>query len=136
MKQTWTTIQLIFSGLGAYIGYFLGGWDGFLYALVAFVAVDYLTGVMVAILERRLSSDVGFRGIFKKVMIFVLVAVAHTIDSQILGDGSAVRTAVIFFYLSNEGISILENATIIGLPIPQKLQDALAQLSSKTRGDR
>ena len=135
MKQTWTTIQLIFSGAGAYIGYFLGGWDGFLYALVAFVAVDYLTGVMVAILERRLSSDVGFRGIFKKVMIFTLVAVAHTIDSQILGDGSAVRTAVIFFYLSNEGISILENATIIGLPIPQKLQDALAHLSSKAKGD-
>ncbi len=135
MKQTWTTIQLVFSGVGAYLGYFLGGWDGFLYALVAFVAVDYLTGVMVAILERKLSSDIGFRGIFKKVMIFALVAVAHTIDSQILGDGSAIRTAVIFFYISNEGISILENAAIIGLPIPQKLQDVLAQLSTKTKED-
>ncbi len=133
MKHTWTTIQLVFSGVGAYLGYFLGGWDGFLYALVAFVAVDYLTGVMVAILERKLSSDIGFRGIFKKVMIFALVAVAHTIDSQILGEGSAIRTAVIFFYISNEGISILENAAIIGLPIPQKLQDVLAQLSTKTK---
>lgn len=128
MKETWITIQLIFAGFGASIGYFLGGWDGFLYALVGFVAVDYLTGVMVAILERRLSSDVGFRGIFKKVMIFTLVAVAHTIDSQILGDGSVVRTAVIFFYLSNEGVSILENASNIGLPIPEKLKNALAQL--------
>ena len=135
MKHTWTTIQLVFSGVGAYLGYFLGGWDGFLYALVAFVAVDYLTGVMVAILDRKLSSDIGFRGIFKKVMIFALVAVAHTIDSQILGDGSAIRTAVIFFYISNEGISILENAAIIGLPIPQKLQDVLAQLSTKTKED-
>jgi toxin secretion/phage lysis holin len=86
---------------------------------------------MVAVLERKLSSDIGFRGIFKKVMIFTLVAVAHTIDSRILGDGSTIRTAVVFFYLSNEGISILENASLIGLPIPQKLQEVLAQLSGK-----
>ncbi|MBS4021700.1 MAG: phage holin family protein [Dethiobacter sp.] len=131
MKSIWTATQLTFSVIGAYVGYFLGGWDGFLYALVAFVVADYVTGVMVAVLERKLSSDIGFRGILKKVMIFTLVAVAHTIDSRILGDGSAIRTAVIFFYLSNEGISILENASIIGLPIPQKLQKVLAQLSGK-----
>ena len=134
MKTIWTTFQLGISAIGAYLGYFLGGMDGFLYALVAFVVADYVTGVMVAVLERKLSSDIGFRGIFKKVMIFTLVAVAHTIDSRILGDGSAIRTAVIFFYLSNEGISILENASIIGLPIPQKLQEVLAQLSGK--GDK
>lgn len=131
MKTIWTTFQLGISAIGAYLGYFLGAMDGFLYALVAFVVADYVTGVMVAVLERKLSSDIGFRGIFKKVMIFTLVAVAHTIDSRILGDGSAIRTAVIFFYLSNEGISILENASIIGLPIPQKLQEVLAQLSGK-----
>ncbi len=135
MKQIFSAIQIFISALGAYIGYFLGGWDGFLYALVAFVVIDYLSGVMVAILERKLSSDVGFKGIFKKVMVFTLVGVAHTIDSHIFGDGSAIRTAVIFFYISNEGISILENAAIIGLPIPQKLQEALAQLSSKAKGD-
>ena len=131
MKSIWTTAQLTFSVIGAYVGYFLGGWDGFLYALVTFVVADYLTGIMVAILEKKLSSDVGFKGIFKKMLIFTLVGVAHTIDSGILGQGGAIRTAVIFFYLSNEGISILENAALIGLPIPRQLKDVLAQLSNK-----
>lgn len=131
MKSIWTTFQLAFSVIGAYLGYFLGGMDGFLYALVTFVVADYLTGIMVAILEKKLSSDVGFKGIFKKMLIFTLVGVAHTIDSGILGLGSAIRTAVIFFYLSNEGISILENAALIGLPIPRQLKDVLAQLSNK-----
>jgi toxin secretion/phage lysis holin len=98
------------------------------YALVAFVVLDYITGVMLALLEKRLSSDIGARGIFKKVMIFCLVGVAHIIDSNIIGDGSVIRTAVIFFYLSNEGISIVENASKIGLPIPEKLKNVLAQL--------
>lgn len=133
MKQAWASIQLALSALGAYVGYFMGGWDGFLYALVAFVVADYLTGIMVAILEKKLSSEIGFRGIFRKVMIFTLVGAAHTIDSRILGEGSAIRTAVIFFYLSNEGISILENASLIGLPIPQSFQDVLAQLNGNPK---
>lgn len=128
MKDIINTIQIIIAAVGGYIGYFLGSLDGFLYALIAFVVIDYLTGIMVAVIEKKLSSEVGFRGIFKKVLIFSLVAVAHIIDSQLIQTGSAIRTAVIFFYLSNEGISIIENATKMGLPIPNKLKAVLEQL--------
>ncbi|MDY4785123.1 phage holin family protein [Pygmaiobacter massiliensis] len=128
MKQIITNIQIAFAALGGFLGYWLGGLDGFLIALLAFVAIDYLTGVMVAIMQKKLSSEVGFRGICKKVLIFALVAVGHIIDTQLLKDGSVIRTAVIFFYLSNEGISILENASIIGLPVPEKLKSVLEQL--------
>lgn len=131
MKDIINTIQIAIAAVGGYIGYFLGGWDGFLYALVAFVVIDYLTGIMVAILEKRLSSEVGFRGIFKKVLIFSLVAIAHIIDSNLIQNGSAIRTAVIFFYLSNEGISIIENTAKIGLPIPEKLKTVLEQLNKE-----
>lgn len=106
----------------------LGGFDGFLYALIAFVLVDYLTGVMVAVVNKKLSSEVGFKGIFKKVVIFALVAIGHIIDTYVIQNGSVIRTAVIFFYLSNEGISILENVSVLGLPVPQKLKDVLEQL--------
>lgn len=131
MKDIINTIQIIIAAVGGYIGYFLGGWDGFLYALVAFVVIDYITGIMVAVLEKRLSSEVGFRGIFKKVLIFSLVAVGHIIDSKLIQNGGAIRTAVIIFYLSNEGISILENTAKIGLPIPEKLRDILEQLNKE-----
>lgn len=131
MKDIINRIQIVIAAIGGYIGYFLGGWDGFLYALVAFVVIDYLTGIMVAILEKRLSSEVGFRGIFKKVLIFSLVAVGHIVDSQLIQTGSAIRTAVIFFYLSNEGISIIENTAKIGLPIPEKLKTVLEQLNKE-----
>lgn len=133
MKDIINTLQIVVAAVGGYIGYFLGGWDGFLYGLVAFVVIDYLTGIMVAILEKRLSSEVGFRGIFKKVLIFSLVAVAHIVDSQLIQTGSAVRTAVIFFYLSNEGISIIENTAKIGLPIPEKLKTVLEQLNKEDK---
>jgi len=106
--------------------------DGFLYALLAFVVIDYITGLMCAVLDKKLSSDVGFRGIFKKVLIFSLVAIGHIIDKNVIGDGSVIWTAVIFFYLSNEGISILENAAHIGLPVPQKLKDILEQLHNRS----
>ena len=128
MKTVWTNLQLIIAVAGGWVGWFLGGTDGFLYALIALVVIDYITGVMCAVLEKRLSSEVGARGIFKKVLIFALVGVAHIVDSQLIGSGDAIRTAVIFFYISNEGISLLENATSIGLPIPEKLKDVLAQL--------
>lgn len=131
MKDIVNTIQIVIAAAGGYIGYFLGGWDGFLYALVAFVVIDYLTGVMVAILEKRLSSEVGFRGIFKKVLLFSLVSIGHIIDSKLIQTGSGIRTAVIFFYLSNEGISIIENAAKIGLPIPEKLRSVLKQLNKE-----
>lgn len=133
MKGLINTFQAIITAIGAFLGAFLGGLDGFLYALVAFVVLDYLTGLMVAILEKKLSSEVGFRGIFKKVLIFTLVGVAHIIDSELIKNGSAVRTAVIFFYLSNEGISILENTAKIGLPIPEKLAKVLEQLNQEDK---
>lgn len=132
MKTSWLAVQSVISALGGCIGYFLGGWDGFLYALVAFVVIDYLTGLMVAVLERKLSSEVGFRGIFTKVLIFALVGIANVIDAELIKTGSAIRTAVIFFYLSNEGISIFENAGKIGLPIPEKLRVILAQLNKES----
>lgn len=131
MKDIINVIQIVIAAVGGYIGYFLGGLDGFLYALIAFVVIDYLTGIMVAVLEKKLSSEVGFRGIFKKVLIFSLVAVAHIIDAELIRTGSAIRTAVIFFYLSNEGISILENTAKIGLPIPAKLKTVLEQLNKE-----
>ena len=134
MKVIWNGIQLAFAAVGGWLGWALGGMDGFLFALVAFVVIDYITGVMCAVVDRKLSSEVGFRGIFKKIVIFCMVAVAHIIDTQILGvagDGSAIRTAVIFFYLANEGLSILENTTRLGLPVPDKLKDVLGQLHGK-----
>lgn len=128
IKVLWNNLQLFFAAIGGWIGWVLGGYDGFLYSLIAFVVIDYITGFMAAIVEQKLSSEIGFKGIFKKVLIFTMVAIGHILDSRIIGDGSVVRTAVIFFYLSNEGISIIENASKIGLPIPQKLKDILAQL--------
>lgn len=128
MKELWNVIQIIFAALGGWIGYFLGGWDGALYALITFITLDYATGVMCAITDRKLSSEVGARGIFKKVMIMALVGVGSILDREIIGNGSILRTAVIFYYLSNEGISILENATRLGLPVPEKLKVTLEQL--------
>ena len=132
MKEIWNWIQVTFAVVGGWLGYFLGGWDGFLYALLTFVVIDYITGLMCAVLDKKLSSEVGFRGIFKKVLIFSLVAIGHIIDKKVIGDGSVIRTAVIFFYLSNEGISILENAVHVGLPVPQKLKDILEQLHNRS----
>ena len=131
MKEFWNTIQLIFTGVGGWLGYFLGGCDGLLYALLAFVIIDYITGVMCAVIDKKLSSEVGFKGIFKKVLIFLLVGIANILDVQVIGTGSVLRTAVIFFYLANEGLSILENSAIIGLPVPDKLKDMLLQLAEE-----
>ena len=130
----WTKIQLAFTALGGWLGYFLGGADGMLIALIVFVALDYVTGVMCAVVDKKLSSAVGFKGIFKKVLIFALVGVGHILDTHVIGSGGAMRTAVICFYLSNEGLSLLENAAHIGLSIPEKLKEILAQLHN--RGDK
>lgn len=131
MKDFWNVMQMIITALGGWLGYFLGGCDGLLYALVAFVVLDYITGVMCAVADKKLSSDVGFRGICRKVIIFILVGVGNVIDVHVVGTGSVLRTAVIFFYLSNEGISLLENAAALGLPIPDKLKVVLEQLHEK-----
>ena len=131
MKEFWNTIQIIFTGVGGWLGYFLGGCDGLLYALVVFVVVDYITGVMCAINNKTLSSAVGFKGICRKVLIFLLVGIANVLDVQVIGTGSVLRTAVIFFYISNEGISLLENAGHLGLPIPEKIKVVLEQLHDR-----
>ena len=131
MKEFWNTVQCVFTAVGGWLGYFLGGCDGLLIALVVFAAVDYITGVMCAINDQKLSSEVGFRGICRKVLIFILVGIANILDVEVIGTGSVLRTAIIFFYLSNEGVSLLENAAHLGLPIPQKLKDVLAQLHDR-----
>lgn len=131
MKEFWNTIQLIFTAVGGWLGYFLGGCDGLLIALVVFVVADYITGVMCAISDKELSSEVGFKGICRKVLIFILVGIANILDVQVIGTGSILRTAVIFFYLSNEGVSLLENAGHLGLPIPEKLKLVLEQLHDR-----
>lgn len=131
MKEFWNTIQIVFTGIGGWLGYFLGGCDGLVYALLAFVVIDYLTGIMCAINDHTLSSEVGFRGICRKVLIFLLVGIANILDVNIIGSGSVLRTAVIFFYISNEGVSLLENAAHLGLPVPEKNKAVLEQLHDR-----
>ena len=136
MKEFCNTIQFIFTAVGGWLGYFLGGCDGLLYALIAFVAIDYITGVMCAVIDRKLSSAVGFKGIFRKVLIFLLVGIANIIDVQVVGTGAVLRTAVIFFYISNEGVSLLENAGHLGLPIPEKIKTVLEQLHDRAENGK
>ena len=131
MKEFWNVIQFVFTAVGGWLGYFLGGCDGLLYALLAFVVIDYITGVMCAINDKALSSEVVFRGICRKVLIFLLVGIANILDVNVIGTGSVLRTAVIFFYISNEGVSLLENASHLGLPVPQKIKEVLEQLHNR-----
>lgn len=135
MKEFWNMIQVVFTMLGGWIGYFVGGCDGLLYALLAFVVIDYITGMMCAIADRKLSSEVGFKGICRKVLIFLLVGIANVMDVNVIGTGSVLRTAVIFFYISNEGVSLLENAAHLGLPVPDKMKAVLEQLHKKAEDD-
>ena len=131
MKEFWNMIQFLFAGIGGWLGYFLGGCDGLLIALLLFVITDYITGVMCAIADKKLSSAVGFKGICRKVLIFLLVGIANILDMQVIGTGSVLRTAVIFFYILNEGVSLLENAGHLGLPIPVKIKSVLEQLHDR-----
>lgn len=132
MKEFWNGIQFVFTMIGGWLGYFLGGCDGLLIALVMFVVMDYISGVMCAIANKNLSSEVGFKGICRKVLIFILVGIANILDVQVIGTGSVLRTAIIFFYISNEGVSLLENAAHLGLPVPEKLKVVLKQLHDKS----
>ena len=127
----WAKLQMAFSVIGGWLGYFLGGMDGLLTALIVFMVLDYVTGLMCAIIDKKLSSAVGFKGICKKVLILLLVGVANIVDVHVVGTGSALRGAVVCFYLSNEGLSLLENAAYIGLPVPEKLRTVLAQLHNR-----
>ena len=131
MKEFWTSVQVVFTAIGGWLGWFLGGCDGLMYALIAFVVVDYITGIMCAIVDKKLSSEVGFKGICKKVLIFLLVGMANILDVNIIGSGSVLRTAAIFFYLSNEGVSLLENAAHLGLPVANAMKEVLQQLHDR-----
>lgn len=133
MKDFWNVIQVILSAIAGSLGYFVGGFDSMIYALLVFVIIDYITGVMCAIADKTVSSAVGFKGICRKVLIFLLVGVANILDVQVIGTGSALRTAIIFFYLSNEGISLLENAAHLGLPVPEKIKTVLEQLHDRSQ---
>lgn len=135
MKEFWNVIQLVITGIGGWLGYFLGGCDGLVFALLLFVVIDYITGVMCAVADKKLSSAVGFKGICRKVLIFLLVGIANILDVEVIGTGSVLRTAVIFFYISNEGVSLLENAGHLGLPIPVKIKDVLEQLHERAESE-
>lgn len=131
MKEFWNTIQLIFTAIGGWLGWFLGGCDGLMIALIIFVVTDYITGVMCAIADKKLSSSVGFKGICRKVLIFILIGIANALDIYVLDHAGVLRTAIIFFYISNEGLSLVENSVHLGLPVPDKLKDVLKQLHDR-----
>lgn len=131
MKEFWNVIQAVFAAVGGWLGYFLGGCDRLLYALLAFIVLDYITGVMCAVVDHKLSSAIGAKGIFRKIVILALVGVGHLLDVYVIGGGGVLRTAIIFFYLSNEGLSLVENAAYLGLPVPEKLKKVLEQLHSR-----
>ena len=131
----WTKVQVAVTAIGGWLGGFVGGVDGLMIALTVLMALDYITGVMCAVADRKLSSAVGFKGICKKALILMLVGVAHLVDLHVAGTGSALRAAVICFYLSNEALSLFENAAHIGLPVPDRLKDALAQLHNEKTGE-
>ena len=135
MKEFWNAVQFMFAAVGGWLGYFLGGCDGLLYALIAFAVIDYITGVMCAVNDRKLSSAVGFRGNCRKVLIFIMVGIANILDIHVVGTGSVLRTAVIFFYISNEGVSLLENASHLGLPVPEKIKEVLEQLHDRSESE-
>lgn len=132
--MNWETFYKIgATGTGAMIGYLFGGWSILLQILLAFVIIDYVSGLLASGVEGKLSSKVGFKGIAKKLMIFVLVAVGHLVDKAI-GDGHMIQDAIIFFYLGNELLSILENAGRTGLPVPEQIKSAVQILKGKGEG--
>lgn len=128
MKNFIEMTQYAFTMVGGTLEDLLGGFDGFLYALAVFAVIDYVTGLIAAIWEKKSFRKLEFKEIFKKAIIFCLVAVGHIADAYIIRGGSVLRTVVIFFYFSNEGISILENAVRMELPIPERLKAVLKQL--------
>ena len=130
-----TIIKTVSGAVGAVIGFLYGEITWLFIAIIALMALDYITGILCGIAAKALSSETGFRGLVKKLMILVIIAVGHLVDNYIIGAGSALMTAVILFFAANEGISILENAAKLGLPIPQKLKEILDQLKEKDIDD-
>ena len=134
MKFIWPNLEAITAVVGGFLGWLFGGIDGLVFALITFVVLDYLTGVLVAIVERKLSSEVGARGIAKKVTIFALIGIAHLIDQFVLHSGATLRTAIVFFYIANECLSVIENSVRLGLPVPAKFKEVLEQIRNNNDG--
>lgn len=124
-------IRVLFAWLGTFFSEYMGGFDSLIYVLIIFMIVDYLTGVIGGVASGKLSSNIGFIGIYRKIMMLCLVGMANVLDQHILQTESILRTTVIFFYLSNEGISILENTAILGVPVPNKLHEILKRLKDE-----
>ncbi len=135
MSKIQIIIDSIAGAVGAVLGFMYGEVTGLFWALIAFMALDYITGVIVAVIEKRLSSEVGFRGLAKKILILVFVAVGHIADTYILGGTPAAMSAVMLFYIANEGISIIENAAALGLPVPKKLTSIMEQIKNKSESE-
>lgn len=135
MNKVWNVLSGIFAAIGLWLGLFIGPVNGLLIALIVFVITDYVTGFASAIVRKELSSSVGFKGLARKILIFLIVGIANVLDVYVLGANAVLRTAVILFYMANEGLSIIENAGEIGLPIPKKLKEVLAQLRKKSGED-
>lgn len=134
MNKAQMIFNAISAAVGAVLGFLFGEVNGLFWALIAFMALDYITGVIIAVINKKLSSEVGFKGLAKKFLILVFVAVGHILDANVLGGQAVCMSAVMLFYIANEGVSIIENAALLGLPVPQKLKDILEQL--KTKGDK
>ena len=132
MKTIAQSLPTIAAVGGSLLGFLLGGFDGYLYSLLGFVVIDYLTGLALAAARRQVSSQIGFTGILKKMLIFVIVVMGHLLDQNLLGGSATLRTAMIFFYLANEAISITENLGALGFPLPPKLKQVLTQLSAES----
>ena len=131
--EFWARLRAGLSFALGYLSLFLGGWDALLRALLIVMVIDIMTGLLIAFREKALSSAVGFRGISKKALILLIVGLSHVLDESI--GGGALRGAVLGFYISNEGLSVLENAARLGLPVPEKLKNALTQLRGKEEKD-
>ena len=135
MSRMQIIIDSVAGTIGAVLGFMYGEVTGLFWALVAFMVLDYISGILAAISVRKLSSKVRFKGIVKKLLILVFVSVGHITDTYVLGGVPVAMTAVILFYIANEGISIVENATELGLPVPQKIKNVLEQIKNKSGED-
>lgn len=131
MTKITEIIKVIFASVGCALSWFLGELNGLLYALIAFMCVDYLTGIIVAFINKQLSSKIGIKGFFKKITILFIIGIANLFDVYVIKSVPILRTTIAFYYMANEGLSILENSAILGLPIPKKLREALKQLKKK-----
>lgn len=131
MEKFKEVFAFIFTMLGSFLGFYFCEIDAFVYSLLCFVIADYMTGILRVGVDGKLSSKIGFKGIAKKIMIFIIVGIGNLCDKNLIKSEPMIKTAIIFFYIANEGISILENSLALGLPIPMKLKVLLEQFKEE-----